>query len=153
MVNSPVFTSWDQVFRFATVTVEGSITGRVDSVSILDDPAVEDLTWSLWELQINDPLGATVPETLIVVGVDHESTDVPSESLPIVREGLTGLFALDTADAEGRTVLPDHGRTYYPVAILEETPSGYVHTVGTLPPLESVDELREAITADNNRGS
>lgn len=153
LTNSPVFDDWNDVFRFASVTVEGTITQRLDTVTMPDDPAVEDIGWAIWELEVNDPIGADVPTTLRVVDFDRNGTQVIDGALPVVEEGLTGIFALDTADAGQRVTFPEVGSTYYPVVILEQTPQGYEHTVGTLPPLESLDDIREAVAADNARNS
>lgn len=141
------------MFRFSTVTVEGTITRRIDTVVMDEDPAVKGISWALWELQVNDSLGADIPETLIVVDFDREGTQVVADGLPIVEDGLTGVFALDTADEGDRVLFAEHGRTYYPIVILEKTAQGYVHPVGTLPPLESLDDIREEVTVDNERGS
>src|SRR5699024_3899896 len=61
LTNSPVFDDWNDVFGFSSVTVEGTITQRLDTVTIPNDPAVEDIGWGIWELEVNDPLGADVP--------------------------------------------------------------------------------------------
>jgi hypothetical protein len=148
--NGPVFTSWKEVLPFASVTVEGSITRRVGTEKMPDDPAVEDIAWSMWELQVTDPLGADVPTTLTLVDFDRQSVNVVSESLPALEDGMTGLFALDTADSGSRVLFPSQGTTYYPVAILEKTPEGYVDVVGNLPTMSTLGEIMEHIEADNS---
>ncbi|MFK5583580.1 hypothetical protein [Serinicoccus sp. LYQ131] len=144
------YETMDQVLEQASVTVEGRITRQI-GVDTLSGEA-PDSSWSIWELEVRDAMGADVPAVLTVVDADRSDYDCADESsTPTISAGLDGVFALNSGEADAQLIHPDFGETYYAVTVLESTGPGFQDVLNLIAPIPSLGPYGEQIEQDNHR--
>lgn len=143
------YKTFSEVLDQSSVTVLGHVTRQLGTDFVKDSPQIP---WSMWELKVDDPLGADIPETLVLVDLDRSAVAAEDVGVPAIEDGLSGLFALHSGDTEKQLIHPEFGKTYYAVTVLEKTPEGYMDALGLLHAIPSLNPLLEEIQRDNRTG-
>lgn len=118
-VDGPTYGGLDAALADASVVVKGTVTRRLGVAEQVEpgaDPSQEhaSMQWATFALEIEDPLGVSGAKVVTLVDFDREAATVEDEGVA-VSPGLTGYWALNTADRQNDPVLDDAGYTYFPV--------------------------------------
>ena len=125
-VDGPVYENLSEALDDSLAVVEGTVTRRIGSFSQVepgaepDDPTAS-TDWAIYELRITDRMGTKAPTTVAVVDFDRETQSVESEQVAVM-EGMTGHWALNTADSPSEPLMSEVGYTYYPVYFTPSKP-------------------------------
>ncbi|MBT9255835.1 hypothetical protein KMZ32_10145 [Phycicoccus sp. MAQZ13P-2] len=138
--DAPVYSSWEEVVNDSKAVVVGTVTEARGTV-----PSKEGITYSVFTLTVDDPLGFDAPSKVTVVDFDRSKYTFETDIQPAIDVGMTGVFALNTADRKGILVFPDLGPTSWVVRYLRADGDVYRDSMGKIPPLDSLADVEASV--------